>query len=171
MFVWQKCFYVRHLSQVVSNVLMNCPDFFWGPFYKHGLTSIPAWISNHIHHKVWDEITYPFPNFNGTTVEVWEWVSNFIPHFTGHVITYYTPHTTKLLGGILVSLRCFVQWNWGFVVVVVLNYCCRCCCCFRHAPVLNFTSNVLGPCMLWWESLPVFIYDCFICTDRLDVRC
>ena len=32
------------------------------------------------------EITYPFPNFNGTTVEVWEWISNFIPHFTGHVI-------------------------------------------------------------------------------------
>ena len=31
--------------------------------------------------KVWDEITYPFPNFNGCTVEVWEWISNFIPHF------------------------------------------------------------------------------------------
>ena len=25
--------------------------------------------------KVWDEITYPFPNFNGATVEVWEWIS------------------------------------------------------------------------------------------------
>ena len=23
------------------------------------------------HYKVWDEITYPFPNFNGFTVEVW----------------------------------------------------------------------------------------------------
>ena len=31
--------------------------------------------------KVWDEITYPFPNFNGCTVEVWEWISKFIPHF------------------------------------------------------------------------------------------
>ena len=29
------------------------------------------------------EITYPFPNFNGRTVEAWEWISNFIPHFTG----------------------------------------------------------------------------------------
>ena len=27
-----------------------------------------------------DYITYPFPNFNGCTVEVWEWTSNFIPH-------------------------------------------------------------------------------------------
>ena len=48
----------------------------------------PAWISRHIHYKVWDEITYSFPNFNGGTVEVWEWISNFIPHFIGHLITY-----------------------------------------------------------------------------------
>ena len=33
-------------------------------------------------------MTYPFQNFNGATVEVWEWISNFIPHFPGHVITY-----------------------------------------------------------------------------------
>ena len=35
-----------------------------------------------------DEITYPFPNFNGCTVEVWEWISNFITHFMMDVITY-----------------------------------------------------------------------------------
>ena len=39
-------------------------------------------------YNVWDEIAYPFPNFNGATVEVWEWISNFIPHLTGLVITY-----------------------------------------------------------------------------------
>ena len=43
---------------------------FWGPFYKHGLTLIPAWIINHMPSKVWDEINYPFLNFNGATVEV-----------------------------------------------------------------------------------------------------
>ena len=32
------------------------------------------------------EVTYPFRNFNGAAVEVWEMISNFIPHFTGHVI-------------------------------------------------------------------------------------
>ena len=41
-----------------------------GRFYLHGLTLIPAWISNHMPSKVWDEITYPFLNFNGCTVEV-----------------------------------------------------------------------------------------------------
>ena len=40
------------------------------PFYYYGLTLITAWISNHIHYKLWDEITYPFINFNGATVEV-----------------------------------------------------------------------------------------------------
>ena len=38
--------------------------------------------------KVWDEITYPFTNFNGCSVEVWEWISNSIPHFIMDLITY-----------------------------------------------------------------------------------
>ena len=57
-------------------------------FYLHGLTLIPAWINNDIHYKVWDEITYPFLNFNGIAAEVWEWISNFTLHFTEFVITY-----------------------------------------------------------------------------------
>ena len=43
----------------------------WGIFYWHGLTLIPAWISNYIRYEVWCEITYPCPNFDGTTVEIW----------------------------------------------------------------------------------------------------
>ena len=35
-------------------------------------------ISNHMLSKVWHEITYLFPNFNGSTVEVLEYISNFI---------------------------------------------------------------------------------------------
>ena len=41
-----------------------------GPLLQTWLTFIPAWISNYIHDKVWDEITYPLSNFNGCTVEV-----------------------------------------------------------------------------------------------------
>ena len=50
---------------------------YYGPFYSHGLT----WISNYMSSKACDEITYPFPNFNGAIVEVWEWISNFTPQF------------------------------------------------------------------------------------------
>ena len=35
-----------------------------------------------------DEITYPFPQINGFSVDVRKCVSNFIPHFIIHVITY-----------------------------------------------------------------------------------
>ena len=56
-----------------------------GPFYW--ITLIPAWISNHMPTKVWGEITYPFPNFNGATVEVWKWICIFIPHFIMDMIT------------------------------------------------------------------------------------
>ena len=52
------------------------------------ISLIPAWVSNNIRYKVLDEITYPFPNFNGATVEVWGWMSNFISHCTEHGITY-----------------------------------------------------------------------------------
>ena len=73
--------------------IYGCPIFKWvsEPYlmtYSHGLTWIPAWINKCIHHKVWDESTYPLPNFNGATIEVREWISNFVPHFFGHGITY-----------------------------------------------------------------------------------
>ena len=42
---------------------------YW-PFYLHGITLIPAWTSNHTSSEVWDEITYPFLNSNGATIEV-----------------------------------------------------------------------------------------------------
>ena len=38
--------------------------------------------------KVWDEFTYPFPNFNICTVEVWEWISDSFTHYTMVVVTY-----------------------------------------------------------------------------------
>ena len=63
----------------INNYLTLVQIMVWrrlGPFYWHGWTLIPAWISNYIHYKVWYEITYPFPNFNGA-----------IPHFIGYV--YY----------------------------------------------------------------------------------
>ena len=37
--------------------------------------------------RVWDEITYPSPKFNGAAVEV-EWISNFIPHIIMDAVTY-----------------------------------------------------------------------------------
>ena len=37
---------------------------------------------------MWDEITYPFPNFSGCIVEVLEWIRNFTQRFIMDVISY-----------------------------------------------------------------------------------
>ena len=67
---------------------MHYTDHMHGIITNHVITLIQAWISNYIHYKVWDVFIYPFPNFNGATVEVWKWISNFDLHFIRHVITY-----------------------------------------------------------------------------------
>ena len=50
-----------------------------------GLPLIPTWISNRMPNTVRDEITYPFRNGNGCTVEDWEWICNLILHFVMNV--------------------------------------------------------------------------------------
>ena len=64
--LWPKCVNVQSLKRYMSAAIP-------GPFLLTWIVLIPEWISKHIPRKVWDEIAYPFPNFNGATVEVWEW--------------------------------------------------------------------------------------------------
>ena len=48
-----------------------CPTAYLGPLLLTWINFNPHMdISNYIHYTVWDEITYPFLNFNGATVEV-----------------------------------------------------------------------------------------------------
>ena len=58
-----------HLCEIIEAIRR---DNNWGPFYWCHLTLNPTWICNHIANKVWDEIIYPFSNFSGGAVEVWE---------------------------------------------------------------------------------------------------
>ena len=50
-----------------------------------------------------DETIYPFPNFNGSTIKVWERIRNFIPHFILNVNTYpcLDKNQTMLVNGAL----------------------------------------------------------------------
>ena len=79
---WQPfCLALNVLTDDVCGII-------WGGFYKNGLTWIPAFISNNVSSGVWDEIIFPFPNFNSCIVKVWKWINNFIPYFIMDVITY-----------------------------------------------------------------------------------
>ena len=59
-----------------------------GPLLLTWINFNPSMISNHMPCKVCDEITYPFPVFNGATDGVWESIRNFIPHLIMDLITY-----------------------------------------------------------------------------------
>ena len=45
-------------------------------------------INNHMSSRVWDEIIYHFPNFNGFNFELWEWITNFVRRFIMDIIIY-----------------------------------------------------------------------------------
>ena len=61
-----------------------------GPLILKCLTLIPAWISHPIHNKMWDGIDYfPFPNFNGATIEILEQIPNSTQQFTENVYTLW----------------------------------------------------------------------------------
>ena len=104
---------------------------FVSPFTNMVLTVIQAGIINYTHYKVWDEISYPFPNFNGYSIEVWKWISNFIPHHNIYVIPppppnqWHFSHPTSfqktrlnslLWNSLAVPTRVFCRGVAGFVM-------------------------------------------------------
>ena len=75
-------------------------------FYWHWSTLTSVGISNYIHYNVCNKITYPFPNFNGCTVEVWEWISNFTPNLAGIdllILVGITMQSSKFGKGLVIS--------------------------------------------------------------------
>ena len=60
--------------------------------------------------KVWNEITYPFLNFNGCIVEVTEWIRNFIPHV----------HNLK--ARIIIKHKCFLNKVVSFFYIFRVFY-------------------------------------------------
>ena len=79
--------YLCHMEERYElQIIMSVSDAHQWPLLLTWLPLISVWMSNYSHYKLWNEITHPFPNFNGYTVEVWEWISNFIQYFIAHVI-------------------------------------------------------------------------------------
>ena len=89
--------------------------------------------------KVWDEITYPFLNLNGCTVEVKQWISNFIPNFIMDIITYPC-FWLKLNHACKGGPRCWfhpISLAWIFYVTVQSRRQQRYDVCTSRAPVVT----------------------------------
>ena len=69
----------NHLKGGLTHIRNDSTFLPLEPLLLSRFNLIPAWITNHMHIKMWDKITHPCPNFNGCTIEVWEWISNFVP--------------------------------------------------------------------------------------------
>ena len=52
------------LNLIIFEILL----LYQGPFLLTW-ANVNAWISNYIPHKVWDKITYPFPNCNALEMD------------------------------------------------------------------------------------------------------
>ena len=58
------------LIKTVMREMLICHDVNTDPYYWHGLSLIPTWINIYTPTKVWGNISYPFINSNGCTVEI-----------------------------------------------------------------------------------------------------
>ena len=77
--LWRNCNEVCSAKMLSKEFIairtLNHPVWFcshhkiYGRQKQYGSTLIPGWISIYIYHKMWDEITYPFPNCNGGAVD------------------------------------------------------------------------------------------------------
>ena len=76
---------------------------FRGPTLLTLFNLIPTWINNHMPSKVWGKITFPFPNFNGAGVEVWEWKKQYHPTLYG--LCYYLSMLGLKLVHVSICLR------------------------------------------------------------------
>ena len=71
--------------------------------------------------ELWDKITHPFPNFSGTTVEVWELIINFIPPLYNGC-NYWSMMWFKLKHVSNRGSRC--KWPSGESFLLWLVHCC-----------------------------------------------
>ena len=94
------------------------------PFYQHGLTLIPAWISNHMPSEVWGKLSYPFPNFNGCASKVpknlfsdWCWKTKVKKYFNFCLYVF-----VLIYESLVVSSRIVVDardaWRFGYCDVL-----------------------------------------------------
>ena len=134
----------NHNWEKQKNVISN-NQLYWerhkGPLSLTWTNFIPEWISNHVSSKVWDEISNPFPHWNGATVNVWQWINNFSSYFI-----------TDLL-----LIHAGTMWVFAFAFIVI--------CRLIHI-ALHYITGTEAILRLWsnhknmgkWTARYIYIY-------------
>ena len=70
---FQLCFsrwiYFKYVTNEINVFDVNS----WGPFFQIWKNGSPPWVINYINSKVWDLISYPFPNCSRNGVYIRRW--------------------------------------------------------------------------------------------------
>ena len=93
--------------------------------YQNRLSLNPAWLRNYSHYKAWDDITYPFTNFDGAAIEVLKWISN-VSHTL--LVMWLLIHVGKLIRVCKRGPRYFDWRMWFNALLHYQTYCCTKIC-------------------------------------------
>ena len=100
-----------------------------GAHFTDGLTLIPAWISKCIRYTVWDQITYPFPDFNGATVHEWYAISSHTPpkKVLGHSLSCGSLGDHQIWNAIFRQPNVVAWWKLAWVYPISPSLRKPCC--------------------------------------------
>ena len=84
---------------------------------------------------MWYEITYPFPDFNNATIQVWEWISVFIPYFTGYMIIHPCCDLSESM---------FVIYNINLAISLLNMILCYIGLCYNYCQISNRRRTLVG---------------------------
>ena len=85
-----------------------------GPILLTWIDFKQAWINNHMHNKVWDEITYTFPNFNGISLGMDNLVHPTLYNGCNNLsmlISRLSKFSKRIPAGIIMCIHAPSQWE------------------------------------------------------------
>ena len=94
-----------------------------GPLLLIWFTLFPAWISNHMPSKVWDEITYPFLNFNCCTMV---WYISYIAILKKYDDTYAILGKLERAHYTMAASSCQPTRSWNTINLSLVVYASQC---------------------------------------------
>ena len=105
-FVFHKIQWHRRVcKKIFSELISMAHDL--GPILLTWINFNPS-IDVTILRKVWYEIIYPFPNLNGSTVEIWKLINNSISLSIMDVIMYFCQST--ITNNVRIAIRISVKF-------------------------------------------------------------
>ena len=113
--------------------------------------------------KMWDEIIYRLPNFNGCTIGVWKWINNSIPHIHNYLsmMGLKLNHVSRRGPWAVVwwaSVSSFFHLKYLRILAILYIFMFS---CFANNSILYFTGEKLRFCTKKRETVRILLLQSF----------